>query len=419
MISHEFLNENMSEITLLTEDLHTSGIEVLAKQLKRVVHDGEAQRLKNIAESLQISGMTKGQIEFEAAKALRELRKGNDRYLRKSRKEIRELFEKAGIETLNSDNEVYRAAGLPPVVLSAYMRNILRVAENSLVRNIKRMTGTAAAATSERFERILNNAYMQVVTGQKVYTQVLSESCSELVREGVKAFDYQSGRAISVEAAVLMNIRTAVGQTAAEISIAGMVERGITHVETTAHQGARTHKDGDFKDHSKWQGRIFLFDVPENKANIANARKSGTLWGNYQSFLKSTGYGNVAGLAGANCAHHFRPFIIGITEPLYTPEYLQEINNKTVTVPDFVNGGTRERPIYEATQDVRRMERGIRTLKREIASKEAAGLTNEIKPLKARWTALQKRLRTYISTANEAVGETVLRSYSWRTKISE
>jgi len=90
--------------------------------------------------------------------------------------------------------------------------------------------------------------------------------------------------------------------------------------------------------------------------------------GNYPDFIKTTGYGDVAGLCGANCRHSFGPYIEGITPETYSAEMLDEFANAKVKYKD------KEIPYYEATQIQRKLERNLRNSKSKLAIKAAAEL---------------------------------------------
>jgi len=79
-----------------------------------------------------------------------------------------------------------------------------------------------------------------------------------MIKEGVKVVSYASGRHMSVESALLMNLRTGISQTCGELTKQGIIERGVTHVETSAHQGARNTGEGH-QNHESWQGRVFYW----------------------------------------------------------------------------------------------------------------------------------------------------------------
>lgn len=80
-----------------------------------------------------------------------------------------------------------------------------------------------------------------------------------------------------------------------------------------------------------------------------------------------TGYGTGAGLGGWNCRHSYHPFFPGY-ESSYSDDILKEYQRKTCTY----NGKALTE--YEASQQQRYFERGIRRWKREYTAMDAAGL---------------------------------------------
>ena len=80
-----------------------------------------------------------------------------------------------------------------------------------------------------------------------------------------------------------------------------------------------------------------------------------------------TGYGTGAGLGGWNCRHSYHPFFSG-DESAYSADILKEYRRKTCTY----NGKALTE--YEASQQQRYFERGIRRWKREYTAMDAAGL---------------------------------------------
>lgn len=116
-------------------------------------------------------------------------------------------------------------------------------------------------------------------------------------------------------------------------------------VETTAHAGARP-------EHALWQGKVFS--------------RFGRTPG-YVTLEAGTGYGTGAGLGGWNCRHSYHPFFPGY-ESAYSDDILKEYQRKTCTY----NGKALTE--YEASQQQRYFERGIRRWKREYTAMDAAGL---------------------------------------------
>jgi len=95
-----------------------------------------------------------------------------------------------------------------------------------------------------------------------------------------------------------------------------------------------------------------------------------------------------------NCRHSFAPFYPGITHPRYTEEELDELVDVTYTetLPD---SSTREWSAYDASQHLRKLERGLRHWKRRRDVKQAAGLDALIEKKKVReWSRRIKDFTT-------------------------
>lgn len=125
------------------------------------------------------------------------------------------------------------------------------------------------------------------------------------------------------------------------------------------HPGARP-------EHALWQGKRFSLhgDTPD-----------------YPNLAKATGYGAVTGLKGAHCHHDFNPVIPGLSQPAYTAEELDRLNN-----PPPITYEGRKYTFYQATQKQRQIERSICQSKRRCMGYQAAGLESD-------YTAESVRLR--------------------------
>jgi len=258
MLHPEWLLNNFDEITQLYSDLHTDILKSIAKHISDTLKaTGQIGLMPSMIAQInhaQATGLLRVDIINHIATTLAI-----------SKNEIFKLFESAAIDSVKYDNESYREAGVPEVVIrqSPTLNKILESGINKRMGSLNRLTGTIAINSEDLFERTLNTAYNKVVAGTHSYTEALKDGVADMLDEGVKVFNYESGHRISVEAAMLMNIRTGVSQTAAWITEQAMRERGATHVETSAHMGARNTGEGH-KNHESWQGRVFFWKELDN-----------------------------------------------------------------------------------------------------------------------------------------------------------
>lgn len=267
----------------------------------------------------------------------------------KTQAEIRRLMEEAASESLKYDDAIYNAAGVNLATLnqSAALLNTLNAGIKKTEGVFVNLCKTTAIQTSRQLVRELDAAYMKVSSGAFSPDAAIDSACRSLAKDGMTAFYYESGRRISLEAAVRLNIRTGVAQTCAKIQEQRLQEAGCELVQTTAHLGARPS-------HVPWQGKVFMMNGRSEK---------------YGNLEEETGYGTVTGLCGANCRHNFFPFYEGISVNQYTQESLDELAAKKVRY----NG--EDIGVYEATQKQRALERKVREAKRYKEAAKAAGIS--------------------------------------------
>ena len=262
-------------------------------------------------------------------------------------RELRQLMQEAGGAALKSDDAVYRRQGLnpPPVSASADLQKVLQAGYEKTSGAFRNLTLTTARTAVHQFEQALDRAYMQITLGGMDSGAAIRSSIKQLSAEGVGAIRYPTGRTDTIEVAVRRAVVTGVNQTALRLQDARADEMGADLVEVSAHAGARPS-------HAQWQGGIY--------SRSGKSRK-------YPDFVKATGYGTGAGLGGWNCSHSFRPWFEGMSRT-YDKALLKEYQAK-----DYEYNGVKMTE-YEALQEQRRIERGIRRWKREQNALQAAGL---------------------------------------------
>lgn len=265
----------------------------------------------------------------------------------KSEEQIAQIFNDAGAKTIASDDEIYKEAGLNPAPIkqSVGIQQTMNATIQRTLGNLQNLVMTTAATTQTQFYNAMNKAYMEVSTGVKSYTQSILDAVKDISSQGAY-ITYPSGRRMSLESAVRMNIITSINQNCGKLQELRADEMGCDLMEITAHSGARPS-------HAEWQGKI-----------VSRSGKKGYL------SLDNIGYGTATGFKGINCRHDWYPYYKGSSRT-YSEEQLKELQNETITY----NGKKISK--YDATQIQRRMERQIRSDKKELVGYQALLKSND------------------------------------------
>lgn len=276
----------------------------------------------------------------------------------RSLEEIKELMKEAGMETIANDDRIHTMAGkkCPPLEASPSLIAVMNSGYRRTAKAFRNLTRSTAANASKQFSKILDQAYMQVISGAFDTETAVRNAIKALAETGIESVRYPSGRVDSMEVAVRRAIVTGINQTAGDMQLARAFDVDTKYVETTAHAGARP-------EHEVWQGKVFKLHGEEP---------------GYPNFYEATGYGTGPGLCGYNCRHNFSPFYPGLSTPAYSDEMLAEYVAK-----DYLYNGKKYTE-YEVSQMQRYYERARRKWKREYLMQEAAGLDTAESSVKMR-----------------------------------
>lgn len=352
MLTFRQLDDAGDAVARIIADTEQALINDMARRIARL--DGVTSATNWQALRLELLGT-------EQDKIIRELA----RMLNVSERRLIEIFDEAATRTIATDDQMFRAAGYSPVPLqeNPYLQQIIRAGLIKTEDEYQNLTLTTARTATLQFERALDLAYSEAVSGGYTYQQAIRDGIRSLTQSGLASITYPSGHTDYMDVAFRRATLTGVNQTAAEVQLANISQMGADLVETTAHPGARPS-------HAEWQGQMFSL--------------SGTS-GKYPDFRAATGYGTGPGLCGWNCRHSFFPYFVNLSKSAYPASKLREYNYKTVKY----NG--QKMSIYEATQQQRSIERQIRRWKREASALGAAGQDNSAALRKVRqWQATQR-----------------------------
>ena len=258
-----------------------------------------------------------------------------------SENQVRMIFEDAGITATTYDKRIYEAAGLspPPLKMSPAALGVLNAGLSKTNGYLHNLTMTTASQAQQTYIRVATMAEMQIESGAFDYVTAIRQAIRGAACDGAKVA-YPSGHIDRLDVAVRRAVLTGVGQTTGQIGLAYAEDMGCDLMEITAHAGARPS-------HAEWQGKV-----------VSLSGRKGYL------SLGTIGYGTGAGFKGWNCRHDWFPFFEGVSESVYPRSEIERMNNASVTI----NGENIS--LYEAMQKQRKMERTIRTTKRELVGIE-------------------------------------------------
>lgn len=194
---------------------------------------------------------------------------------------------------------------------------------------------------AEYYQKYVDTAIQDVVTGGTDYNSAIRKVVTQMTNSGLRVVDYASGHTNRADVAARRAVITGVNQITAQVSEHNAEKLDTEYFEVSWHPCARP-------DHQTWQGRVF------------SKKELGTV----------CGYGTVTGLCGANCRHTFHPFIPGVSERLYTDDWLEEQNKREAQTKEW-NG--KQLNAYEQTQQQRKMETAMRAQRQKIRLLEEAG----------------------------------------------
>lgn len=397
MLTPEYLLQITENSEQIASELHANIMQKIISRMMARLGRGEEYLL---------TATDKWQIEIlqEAGYLLEDIQKEIAKITKKEVSEIQEAMEDAGVEAVKYDAKIYEEAGISSEPLEespALIRTLQRDYEATAGewRNFTRTTANEAQRT---FINAMDRAYRMVVSGGVSYSEAVRDVINDVSDSGIKV-KYPSGRELTVESATMMIVRTGISQASSDVGIVRAAENGAAYILVSSHLGARPS-------HQKWQGKIYSIDWDDLKRlkpglidNISDLPKPSK---KYPDFIKSTGYGRVDGLCGANCRHSFSVYYPGISNNPF-----EKYNSKE------------NRELYEKQQRQRTLERRIRDSKRKVQDMQTA--VDNCKDEKLKFELQQKldrkayTLKQQNAAYTQYCSDNNLKPYNERLKVAK
>lgn len=215
---------------------------------------------------------------------------------------------------------------------------------------------------SEYYQKYLDRACMDIVTGAFDYNTVLRRVVKEMTASGIRTVNYASGYGNRVPVAVRRAVMTGVHQLAAQINEQVAKDLGTDTYEVTWHAG---HRPSHW-----WGGNVYT----------------------KQELISICRLGEVDGLCGANCRHSYFAFVDGVSVRTYTPKQLREMEANEQVARSYQG---KSYNAYEAQQRQRALETRMRKQRSDI---------DLLKRGKASQLDIQAAQAKYLNTLREYQG---------------
>ena len=135
----------------------------------------------------------------------------------KRKKEIKQLFDEIGNQSLKGYKETFEQKGID-YKLSPAMINILDYAKRVSNKDLKNLTKSIAYSSKESYIKAVDTMYKEVVTGAYDYEKSIKKAIRNLTEEGI-TLKTKDGRNEQIDVAVKRNLYTSIHQTAESLAL--------------------------------------------------------------------------------------------------------------------------------------------------------------------------------------------------------
>lgn len=332
--------------------------------------------ISDIAERITEAGQLTSTAAYQVWRAQqlgvsqKQLKKELRKRLKVSQKELEKLMTQAAEVGYDYDLSRFPHVNAVPFAENETLQKIVSAAIEQAEGDFTNLTQTMGFVThdgvatelTEAYRKSCDFAFEKVITGAQDYQSAIRDATRGLAEKGILSLDYESGVHTSVEAAVRRNMMGGLGIMQEQISQQNHDDLGCDGWEISAHAASAP-------DHEPYQGKQYP-DASYIRLNNSLKRRIGTL----------------------NCGHSAMPIIMGVNEPQYTPEELEQFRQDNEKGFEY-NG--KHYTQYEATQRQRGLERSIRKQKRRILIDEKLGDTEQLPIDQTRYVILNDEYRRF------------------------
>jgi hypothetical protein len=311
-------------------------------------------------------------------------------------RDIDKVYKTQAKKLYKEQGKFYKAKGIDQVALekNTIMQGIIKSQANRTKNTFRNLSHSQVISFKDKRGRVIHKsirkAYQDVVdeaitlvqSGAVNYTQAIQSSVDRIADSGIRYLNYASGRSVNLYSATRMNIMEGMRTLSRDMRDQAGREFGADGWEIDAHALCA-------EDHLEIQGKQYT-NEEFDELNAELDRPIGEM----------------------NCQHSAFPIVIGVSEPIYDQDTLDEFAENTLN-KDIQIGDTKYSK-YECSQLQRKIELNIRQSKIKKAVEEAGGLdtsksNKRLKMLNNKYGEVSKKAKLVKRPENLRVPKNLLR----------
>lgn len=356
-------------------------IEKLTVKVSNIFSELEVRIMTDIVRRIKENGFASASVDWQISRlqqlgmAEEDIRGWIQSALQATDAEMDRIFSDEVYKQYYEQEHFFKLAGMQQIPLEEnfVLQQLIEATKKQLQGEYKNLTGSMGFAIRnpatgriqsspllEYYRTTMDQAVIDIKSGAFDYNTVLKRTVNQMTASGLRYIEYDSGHRDRIDVAARRAILTGFRQVQGKIMEMLANQLGTDLYEVSYHVGARPT-------HQPWQGKVWSM----------------------QELKQVCGLGEITGLKGINCYHDYKPIPPG-AKRTYTDEQLQKMLEEENTPKEY-NG--KQYTTYEALQQQRKMERGMRAQRQKIKLLQQGGADEqEIILAKAKY---QGQMQTY------------------------
>lgn len=236
------------------------------------------------------------------------------------------------------------------------VKDIVRKYQESSPRYLGLAARNMTTSAKQTMDNVIRTTTANINNGQSMTPALYDAIKQWTTQTGLTALVDRSGRHWTPETYTRMVVTTSLNSATDDVELTRIQDYGCL-VKISSHAGCRPS-------HLQFQGRVY---DPTGQST------------EYPP-LSDTGYGSITGIGGINCRHYLIPHIPGQDDPA-----LPEAKDADINAAE-----------YEVLQGQRKIERSIRSAKKQLDIAQRFGQPLDVKRARSTVAYRQAKMRTYV-----------------------